>query len=365
MLGVTSVGVMAAACAPGSVASGVGCDRDRGRDGRHGHSPGDRIGCRGRQLPALVRRRPRADRGPVLRQREPRALRHPDRHRGRLGLGRCRAEDRLGRLAGRRQRVHPARGRARRRLALRRARQLLGRRERAGPRLPARLPAHGCQRRRHDHDHLPGLVPGARGPHPLQDPDGPGGIQRLRVHLAALLRRRAQRPGLRPGRLRVQGGARRQERQRRHLPAEPGHDAPGRRRTATATRPRSRSPSRRPSGGAPDRVSPGACPPASSRPERRTRDDRADDRADRQAAQERGGRPRLPAAHVTRVAGPRMATADETAIPIQATIDAASRWKSPIIRTSNPRRSASASPAHAPRMAATTMIGSRRRRCRG
>ena len=37
-------------------------------------------------------------------------------------------------------------------------------------------------------------------------------------------------------------------------------------------------------------------------------------------------------------------------IPTQATIDAPSRWKSPIISTSSPSRSASASPAHAPRI---------------
>ena len=40
-------------------------------------------------------------------------------------------------------------------------------------------------------------------------------------------------------------------------------------------------------------------------------------------------------------------------IPTQATIDAASRWKSPIVRRSKPSRSARASPAHAPRIAAS------------
>ena len=40
------------------------------------------------------------------------------------------------------------------------------------------------------------------------------------------------------------------------------------------------------------------------------------------------------------------------AMPTQATIEAASRWKSPIVRTSKPSRSARASPAHAPRIAA-------------
>ena len=43
--------------------------------------------------------------------------------------------------------------------------------ERAGPRLPARLPAHRRERQGDDRHDLPGLVPGPRGPHPLQDPD--------------------------------------------------------------------------------------------------------------------------------------------------------------------------------------------------
>ena len=37
-------------------------------------------------------------------------------------------------------------------------------------RLPARLPADRRGWRRDVHDRLPGLVPGPRGPHPLQDP---------------------------------------------------------------------------------------------------------------------------------------------------------------------------------------------------
>ena len=71
----------------------------------------------------------------------------------------------------------------------------------------------------------PGLVPGSRGPHPLQDPDRRGRVQRSRVHVTAVLRRRLQRRGVQHGRLRGEGQARRAERQRRHLPAEPGHDA--------------------------------------------------------------------------------------------------------------------------------------------
>ena len=71
--------------------------------------------------------------------------------------------------------------------------------ERAGPRLPARLPAHGRVGQGPDRDRLSRLVPGPRGPHPLQDPDRCRGGERLRVHVAALLRRRVQRRGLRAG----------------------------------------------------------------------------------------------------------------------------------------------------------------------
>src|SRR6185369_1456935 len=97
-----------------------------------------------------------------------------------------------------------------------------------------------------------------------------------------------------------------------------------------------------------------------ARPQRRAGDDRPKDRAERQATQERRGRPILAGlAHVRRTDGPRIATAEEIAIPIQATIEAASRWKSPIVRRSQPSRSARASPAQAPRIDATMMIGSR------
>ena len=81
------------------------------------------------ELAAIVRRRPRADRGAVLRRREARPLRHPHRHRRPARSPTARSlTARLGRLAGRRQRVRAARGRARRRLALRRRRRLLRRR---------------------------------------------------------------------------------------------------------------------------------------------------------------------------------------------------------------------------------------------
>ena len=86
--------------------------------------------------------------------------------------------------------------------------QLLGRRQRAGPRLPAWLPAHRRERQGDDHDHLPGLVPGPRRPHPLQDPHRRGRDERLRVHVAAVLRRRLERAGLPSRRLRREGHAR-------------------------------------------------------------------------------------------------------------------------------------------------------------
>ena len=226
LMGAGSVAVVVAACAPGSSASGSPT-RGGDRSGR-GHSPRPRPPRSPASLPSCVVV-PELTEGPVLRQREPRPLRHPDRHLGRLGQRRRRPDARLGRLAGRRQRVHPARGRPRRRLALRRARQLLGRRQRAGPRLPARLPADRRERQGDDHDDLPGLVPGPRRPHPLQDPHRRGRGQRARVHVPAVLRRRPERSGLRVGRVRREGHARPAQRERRHLPAEPGHD-PARRR---------------------------------------------------------------------------------------------------------------------------------------
>ena len=64
-----------------------------------------------------------------------------------------------------------------------------------------------ASRQGHDHDDLPGLVPGPRGPYPLQDPDRCRGGERPRVHLAAVLRRRVERPGLRQRRLRLEGHA--------------------------------------------------------------------------------------------------------------------------------------------------------------
>ena len=54
-------------------------------------------------------------------------------------------------------------------------------------------------------------------------------VERLRVHVAALLRRRVQRAGLRSGVYAAKGKPDSPERQRRDLPAEPGHD-PARRR---------------------------------------------------------------------------------------------------------------------------------------
>ena len=96
-----------------------------------------------------------------------------------------------------------------------------------------------------------------------------------------------------------------------------------------------------------------SAPPA--RPQRRAGDDRPEDRAERQAAQERRGRPVVVAARSCAVAptgrGSRPPT--RSPIPIQATTEAASRWKSPIVRRSNPSRSARASPAHAPRIDAS------------
>ena len=56
--------------------------------------------------------------------------------------------------------------------------------------------------------------------------------------------------------------------------------------------------------------------------------------------------------------GPRIATIETNAIPIQATTDAETSRKSPIRRTSTPSRAPSASPAHAPRTAAISSSGS-------
>ena len=121
---------------------------------------------------ARVRRRAGADRGPVLRRRRARALRHPDEH-VRWRRGRRRAADASsGCLPGRRLRVHADGRRHRRRVALRRARRVL-RRPGQQRRLPARLPAHRRHGQGDVHDDLPRLVPGPRGPHPLQDPDRP------------------------------------------------------------------------------------------------------------------------------------------------------------------------------------------------
>ena len=185
LMGAGSVAVVVAACAPGSSASGSPSAAATGAAGTT--SPSASTAAVASSLPSCVVV-PELTEGPVLRQREPRPLRHPDRHLRWLGQRRCRPDPRLGRLAGRRQRVHPARGRPGRCLALRRARQLLGRRQRAGPRLPAWVPAHRRQRQGDDHDHLPGLVPGPRRPHPLQDPHRCGRGQRARVHVAAVLR---------------------------------------------------------------------------------------------------------------------------------------------------------------------------------
>ena len=169
----------------------------RRRDGRGLHRPRRPVRRaasrppqrrRGRERPSVVCRRPGAHRGTLLRQREPRALGHPGRYGDRKAGRWLRPEARLDRVAGRWQRVHPARGRSRRCLALRRARELLGCRERERSRLPARVPAHGRERQGDDHDDLPGLVPGTGGPHPFQDPDRRHGDQRIRVHVAAVLR---------------------------------------------------------------------------------------------------------------------------------------------------------------------------------
>ena len=153
LMGAASVTVVAAACAPGLGGERRGIGRQLGD--RHGRDDGPgRLRGGGRELPALLRRRPGADRGPVLRQREPGSLGHPDRHVGRLDQRGRGPDDRLGRVAGRRQRVHPARGRPRRRLALRRGGRVFRRRQRAGPRLPARLPAHRRGREGPDRDDL-------------------------------------------------------------------------------------------------------------------------------------------------------------------------------------------------------------------
>ena len=102
--------------------------------------------------------------------------------------------------------------------AARRLLRRLGRRLQHGrPEVPARLPADRRRRRRALRHHLPGLVPGPHGPHPLQDPHGSGQHHRARVHLAAVLRRRPDRRRPRPATVRRQGSAHAPQRRRRHL----------------------------------------------------------------------------------------------------------------------------------------------------
>ena len=116
---------------------------------------------------------------------------------------------------------------------------------RATARLPPRRPAHGRERPGVVHDDLPRLVPGPRGPHPLQDPHGSRRRQRLRADLAAVLRRRSEPPGVRHGAVRVEGRPGHGQRAGRDLRARAtARHSSTSSRTTTATPRRSRSRSR-------------------------------------------------------------------------------------------------------------------------
>src|SRR4029077_5996114 len=88
-----------------------------------------------------------------------------------------------------------------------------------GTAIPARVSAHRRQRAGAIPNDLPRLVSGTDGARPLQDPDSPGGRPRIRLHVAALLRRRSDHPGSRASALREQGPAHGAQPGRRDLPA--------------------------------------------------------------------------------------------------------------------------------------------------
>ena len=168
LMGVASVGVVAAACAPGAVGSSS-ASATMSASASAAAIASATTGA----LPACVVV-PELTEGPYyVDEKLERSDIRIDTADGAAVDGAV-AADRLGRLAGGRVSVHPARGRPRGRLALRRARELLGRPGRGRTRLPARLRPHGRERQGDDHDHLPRLVHGSRGPHPLQDPDRSG-----------------------------------------------------------------------------------------------------------------------------------------------------------------------------------------------
>ena len=187
----------------------------------------------------------RADRRPVLRRREPRALRHPADTGDGVGLRRRRRST-LGWVVSQvdGDACLPLEGVHRRRVALRRARRLL-RTCRAASRATDFL--RGFQRtdagQAPDHHGLPGLVPGSRGPHPLQDPHRPGRRQPASssrrscsstTPSASRSTRRASTPrrASRTSRTRATGSSTRAA-GRRLLDVDPGR--------RHATRPRSRS----------------------------------------------------------------------------------------------------------------------------
>ena len=118
-----------------------------------------------------LRRAAPADRGPVLRGRGAEPLGHPRRHLGRdHAPGRPPAPHLPGVTLLGRDLLGALRSPGRR-VALRRPRRLLGRREPGRAQVPPRLPGHRRVGARELHDHLPGLVHGPRRAHPLQDPD--------------------------------------------------------------------------------------------------------------------------------------------------------------------------------------------------
>ena len=165
----------------------------------------------------------RADRGAVLRGREAPPLGHPLRSGRRQRAARRAAPAGAARLAPHPRRLRAAARRHGGSLALRRARRLLGRpgsgRRHARQEVPARLPDDRRRRARALHHDLPGRVPRAAPcTSTSRSASAAAGGPSARLHLAALLRRRAQRPGLRPAAVRGADRAAPAQRAGRYLP---------------------------------------------------------------------------------------------------------------------------------------------------
>ena len=205
LMGFVSVGAVAAACSPGSVASGSSASGRRPsprrprrprlhwvrphRPRRHLRRPTRPAQRRRRERPSVVCRRPGAHGRTLLRQRKPRALRHPGRYGDRQARRWLGPEARLGRVAGRWQRLHPARGRSRRRLALRRAGGLLRRRRtgRAGTTSSAAISTPTPTARRPSRRSTPAGTRAARSTS-ISRSARPRRPADVRVHIAAVLR---------------------------------------------------------------------------------------------------------------------------------------------------------------------------------